>query len=95
MARELLSFANYTHEYDPPTSIDKKRMDDEQYSTIYDLVVVSDFSSNHTLDGCCDEGYYRIFIYLEGYEDDVRYYAGRHPNEQTQELADIVLGLWD
>ncbi len=93
-ALKLLSYANHTDEYDPPIDIMKKEIDQNVTDELFDKVVNSDFYTNHTLDGCCDAGYYFISIFLDGYEKEVRYYNGMQPNNETQELADYVLDIW-
>jgi hypothetical protein len=93
-ALQLLSYANHTDEYDPPIDIVKKEIDKNVSDELLDKLVNSDFHTNHTLDGCCDAGYYLISIFLDGYEKEVRYYNGMQPNNETQELANYVLDIW-
>ena len=95
LANQLLSLSNNSRQYDPPVDLDKKRISDSLYQNIMDMVIASNFTTNQSLDGCCDEGYYQIIIFLDGYEKRIRYYSGNQPNEQTQILADTVLDIWD
>jgi len=96
LSYELLSLINNNYSYKVPLTLTYFELDNATYDRVCEDTKKVDFS-NDTYDpvffyGVVPGGY-QIDIFLDGYQDSIRYIWGDYPNIETQELAELVLEL--